>query len=238
MVMPLPVGDQDVRGALTPWVLIVLLVLNVLVFAAEALMPQEALEEFVLRWGAVPAELSAGRRLETAITSMFLHGGWLHVASNMLFLWIFADNVEAAFGRLGFLVFYLLGGIVAVVAQVLSDPSSTIPSVGASGAVAASLGAYVVMFPAARVRLLLLLGIFPILTTRVAAIVFIGVWALMQVFSGVASLGAPTAQTTGIAYWAHIGGFAFGLVVGLLFRGRASSLTLEQPTAVRRRPPF
>ena len=238
MVMPLPVGDQDVRGAPTPWVLLAFLALNVLLFVVEVTMPPAALEEFITRWGAVPAELSAGRRLETAITSMFLHGGWLHIFSNMLFLWIFADNVEAALGHLGFLVFYLLGGIVAVAAQVLSDPGATIPSVGASGALAAALGAYVVMFPAARVRLMVLVGIFPLLVTRVTAILFIGVWAVLQFFNGIASLGAPTAQTAGVAYWAHIGGFVFGLLVGVLFRGRAADLHLERLPERRRRTPF
>lgn len=222
-----PIGDQDVRGGRPPIVTVLLIALNALVFVYQLTLGQERLVAFVEEWGAVPAALLEGDRLITLITCMFIHGGWLHIIGNMLFLWVFGDNVEAVLGHLGYLIFYLLGGIAATFAQVLSDPTSTIPSVGASGAIAAVLGAYLLMFPRARVRLLIFLGIF-ITTTRVSALAFIGIWAVMQLFSGVAALGAPTAQTSGVAYWAHIGGFAFGLLAGLLFRGRAAGVALER----------
>lgn len=219
-----PIGDDDVRGQGVPWLTILLILANVAVFILELSMGR-GLQEFVVRWGAVPAHIANGERLETLVTSMFLHGGWVHIIGNMLFLWVFGDNIEATLGRIGFLLFYLIGGIVASGAHVLSALGSEIPSVGASGAIAAVMGAYVVMFPRSRVRVLLFLGFF-LTTTRVTAIVFIGVWAVMQFFNGVASLGAETAQTAGVAYWAHIGGFVFGLLVGLLFRGRAEGLDL------------
>jgi len=222
-----PIGDQRIRGARLPIVTILLLVANVLVFIYEATLSQPELQGFIETWGAVPAEIVNGRGYYTLISSMFVHGGWFHVGSNMLFLWVFGDNIEALLGRIGYLLFYLLGGIAASAAQVLSNPASTVPSVGASGAVAAILGAYVLAFPQAYVRVLLLLGIF-ITTTRVTAILFVGVWALTQFLNGIAALGVQTAETGGVAYWAHIGGFVFGVLAGLVFRGRAEGLALER----------
>lgn len=223
----LPIGDQRIRGASFPIVTVALLVVNVLVFVYQATLSQAELQGFVETWGTVPAEILDGRGYVTLITSMFVHGGWFHVGSNMLFLWVFGDNIEALLGRIGYLLFYLLGGIAASGAQVLSNPASTVPSVGASGAVAATLGAYVLAFPQAYVRVLLFLGIF-VTTTRVTAILFVGVWALSQFLNGIAALGVQTAQTGGVAYWAHIGGFAFGVLAGLFFRGRAEDITLER----------
>lgn len=222
-----PIGDQRIRGARLPIVTILLLVANVLVFIYEATLSQPELQGFIETWGAVPAEIVNGRGYYTLISSMFVHGGWFHVGSNMLFLWVFGDNIEALLGRISYLLFYLLGGIAASAAQVLSNPASTVPSVGASGAVAAILGAYVLAFPQAYVRVLLLLGIF-ITTTRVTAILFVGVWALTQFLNGIAALGVQTAETGGVAYWAHIGGFVFGVLAGLVFRGRAEGLALER----------
>lgn len=222
-----PIGDQRIRGARLPIVTILLLVANVVVFIYEATLSQPELQGFIETWGAVPAEIVNGRGYYTLISSMFVHGGWFHVGSNMLFLWVFGDNIEALLGRIGYLLFYLLGGIAASAAQVLSNPASTVPSVGASGAVAAILGAYVLAFPQAYVRVLLLLGIF-ITTTRVTAILFVGVWALTQFLNGIAALGVQTAETGGVAYWAHIGGFVFGVLAGLVFRGRAEGLALER----------
>jgi len=159
------------------------------------------------------------------LTSIFLHGGWLHLIGNMLFLWVFSDNIEAVLGAPLYLAFYLAGGLAASLAHILSGPASTIPSVGASGAIAAVLGAYIVMFPQSRVRLLVLFG-YRAGVTRVSAIVFLGIWAVTQFFSGVASLGVPTAQTGGVAWFAHIGGFVFGLAIGALLRGRAARAAL------------
>ncbi len=222
-----PIGDQRIRGAPFPIVTVALLAINALVFLYEATLGGPELQGFIETWGTVPAEILEGRDYTTLVTSMFVHGGWFHVASNMLFLWVFGDNIEALLGRVGYLIFYLLGGIAASGAQILSNPTSTVPSVGASGAVAAILGAYVLAFPEARIRVLLLLGIF-ITTTRVTAVLFVGVWALTQFLNGIAALGVQTAQTGGVAYWAHIGGFVFGVLVGLLFRGRAEGLDVER----------
>lgn len=221
-----PVGDQEVRGAGPGVVTWVLIIINVLVFLFEATLSRSGLESFVREFGVVPAQIMGGEGLWTLLTSMFLHGGWLHLIGNMLFLWVFGDNIEAVLGHIGYLVFYLAGGLAASAVHIVFNLGSSVPSVGASGAIAAVLGAYVVMFPQSRVKVLLFLGYF-MRVTRVTALMFLGLWAIMQFFNGIASLGAATAQTAGVAYWAHIGGFVFGLVVGFLFRKQASQLRLE-----------
>ena len=183
-----------------------------------------ALEDFFLRWGAVPADISraieAGDYLGQAIigmfTSMFLHGGWLHLLGNMLFLWIFGNNVEDRLGSIPYLLFYLVGGIAAALTQVVIDPRSTVPLVGASGAIAAALGAYIVLFPGARILSLVFLGFFYQLL-EVPALIVLGFWFVLQLVSGFGALGADTAQG-GVAFFAHIGGFVTGVVVGLLLR--------------------
>jgi len=222
-----PIGDERIRGAETPWVTISFILINVAVFVYELTLGLPELEAFYLRWGVVPAEIMAGNQLITLITAQFIHGGWLHLIGNMLFLWVFGDNIEVVLGHIGYLLFYLVGGAIASMGHVLVNSSSTTPSVGASGAIAAILGAYILMFPQARVRVLLFLGFF-ITTTRVTALIFLGLWAFIQLFNGVASLGAPTAQTAGVAYWAHIGGFVTGVVVGLIFKGRAARLRIDR----------
>ncbi|HSB90637.1 MAG TPA: rhomboid family intramembrane serine protease [Anaerolineales bacterium] len=214
-----PIGDDDVVGAgpaATTWGL---LILNVVVFLFEATMPTGALEAFITRYGMIPREIAGGTDLYTLLTSMFLHGGWLHLIGNMLFLWVFSNNIEAVLGSGPHLIFYLAGGLAASLAHLASDPSSPIPSVGASGAIAAILGAYIVLFPRSQVRLLIFTGV-NVGVTRVTALAFLGLWAVMQLFTGVASLGVPTAETGGVAVWAHVGGFAFGLLAGWLLQGR------------------
>jgi membrane associated rhomboid family serine protease len=193
-----------------------------------------ALERFFGTWGAVPskitASIDAGNYVSQAtlgiITSIFLHGGWLHILGNMLYLWIFGNNVEDRLGRLGFLLFYLVGGVVAALTQVAIDPGSTQPLVGASGAIAAALGAYIVLFPGARILSLVFLGFFYQLL-NVPALVILGFWFVLQLISGFGSLGGDTASG-GVAFFAHIGGFAFGMVIGALIRvggaGRTASL--------------
>jgi membrane associated rhomboid family serine protease len=193
-----------------------------------------ALERFFGTWGAVPskitASIDAGNYVSQAtlgiITSIFLHGGWLHILGNMLYLWIFGNNVEDRLGRVGFLLFYLVGGVVAALTQVAIDPASTQPLVGASGAIAAALGAYIVLFPGARILSLVFLGFFYQLL-NVPALVILGFWFVLQLISGFGSLGGDTASG-GVAFFAHIGGFAFGMVVGALIRvggaGRTASL--------------
>jgi membrane associated rhomboid family serine protease len=180
------------------------------------------LQDFVTRWGVVPLRIESGSGYLTLLTSMFLHGGWLHLIGNMIFLWVFGDNVEAVFGHLGYLIFYLLGGLAASFTHIFFNLGSSVPSIGASGAIAAVMGAYIIMFPRARVRLLILA--FGFWVTRVSAIIFLGIWFVTQLLSGVASIGVNTAQTDGVAVWAHVGGFVFGLLAGLLMRGRAASM--------------
>jgi membrane associated rhomboid family serine protease len=178
-----------------------------------------AFEAAVTEWGVVPGRLSAawdrGEFLSgesiTLLTSQFLHGGWLHLLGNLLYLWIFGNNVEDRMGRPGFLLFYLTGGVLAGLAQVAIDPQSPIPTIGASGAIAATLGAYLVFYPGARVTSLVFLGFFYQLVRIPAAIVLV-LWFVLQLVDGIGSLGAS--QTGGgVAFFAHIGGFVFGAVV-------------------------
>ena len=222
----IPIGDDQVRGAGPPIVNWALIALSTVVFVYEVTLSAPALEHLVGSYGVVPATVLQGQGLLTLLTSMFLHGGWLHLIGNMLFLWVFGDNIEAVLGHVGYLVFYLLGGLAATGGQILASTTSTVPSIGASGAIAAVLGAYIVMFPRSRVRVLLFLGLF-VTVTRVRALVFLGIWIVTQFLYGFASLGTSTAQTEGVAWFAHIGGFAFGLAAGVLMRGRARRLEYQ-----------
>ncbi len=180
-----------------------------------------SLEAFLTDWGIVPqdlvAALSSGgiasAETATLLTYQFLHGGWLHILGNMLFLWIFGNNIEDRLGRVGFLLFYLSAGAVAGLAQVMIDPTSTTPTIGASGAIAGTLGAYLVFFPRARITSLVFLGFFYQLID-VPAVVVLLFWIALQVIDGIASLGLTEAG--GVAFFAHIGGFAFGAGVALL----------------------
>jgi membrane associated rhomboid family serine protease len=230
----IPVGDTNVRGAGPGFVTIALIILNVIVFFFEATMSTPALESFVYEYGMIPAAVIQGDQLHTLLTSMFLHGGWLHLISNMLFLWVFGDNIEAVLGKFMYIAFYIAGGLAASIAHILFNAGSVVPSVGASGAIAAVLGAYIVMFPHSRVRLFIL-SPFYIGLTRVTALLFLGIWAVSQLFNGIAGLGVETAQTGGVAFWAHLGGFVFGLVVGLILRGGAAGrLETDAPGGLRR----
>jgi len=223
----IPIGDDQVRGARFPIVNIVLVVINVIVFLYEVTLDPAAAQDFINQWGVIPVSILAGQDLITLITAMFMHGGWLHLIGNMVFLWVFGDNIEAVLGHLGYLVFYLAGGIVASLAHVLLNATSAVPSLGASGAIAAVLGAYIVMFPCSQVRALVFLGIY-MTVTRVSALLFLGIWFAMQLFNGVAGLGVSSAQTSGVAFWAHIGGFVFGVLIGIFGRGRATRLPYGQ----------
>ena len=179
-----------------------------------------------MSFGVVPREITTGIDFPppgpvpvwlTIFTSMFMHAGWLHIGGNMLYLWVFGDNVEDAMGKARFLVFYLLTGVAAALAHVMVEPRSLIPSVGASGAIAGVLGAYLVLHPSAQVNTLFFF-LFRIFIVPIPAIVVIGFWAVMQLFSGLAAFGVPNGQTGGVAYWAHIGGFVAGLVLVVFFR--------------------
>ena len=213
----------------TPLVTLALIVACFVAFAYElgrlGSGGMEALDAFVTEWGIVPAELTdawasgsglVGEAL-TLISSQFLHGGWLHLLGNLLFLWIFGNNVEDRLGRLRFLLFYLVGGAIAGLTQVAIDPASTIPTIGASGAIAATLGAYLVLFPRARITSLVFLGFFYQLID-VPAVVVLVFWFLLQLIDGIASLGV-TDVGGGVAFFAHIGGFVFGALVGVVVRG-------------------
>jgi membrane associated rhomboid family serine protease len=157
----------------------------------------------------------------SVFTSMFLHGGWLHLLGNMLYLWIFGNNVEDRMGRLTFLLFYLFGGVVAVAGQVLVDPASDAPLIGASGAIAATLGAYIVLYPSARIQSLVFLGFFYQLIA-VPAVLVLGFWFVLQVIDGVGALGATAGAGGGVAFFAHIGGFIAGVLIAIPFRLRGA----------------
>lgn len=175
-----------------------------------------------------------GRDISTVFTSMFMHGGWLHIIGNMLFLWVFGDNVEDIMGPARFVAFYLLSGAAAALAQIISDPSSIIPMVGASGAIGGVMGAYAISFPKARVHLLIFL-FFYITTISVPAILMLGYWFLLQLVSGFSSLGH---QGGGVAFWAHIGGFVAGLILVYLFKREdliAARRRLTQSRSARHR---
>jgi membrane associated rhomboid family serine protease len=182
-----------------------------------------AFEAAITEWGVVPRDLTAawdrGAFVSfesfTLLSSQFLHGGWLHLLGNLLYLWIFGNNVEDRLGRLGFLIFYLVGGVVAGLAQVAIEPDSAIPTIGASGAIAATLGAYLVFFPGAKVTSLVFLGFFYQLVRVPAAFVLV-VWFLLQLLDGIGSLGVS--QGGGVAFFAHIGGFVFGAVVAWVLK--------------------
>jgi membrane associated rhomboid family serine protease len=198
----------------TPYVTIALVALNVLVFLYQ-LSLGPAVNRFVLEFGLVPAYFS----WVSVFTSMFLHGGFLHVAGNMLYLWIFGDNVEDRMGHGRFLAFYLLCGTAAALGQTLTVPASVVPMVGASGAVAGVMGAYFVLYPHSRIVTLLPLFFF-IQIIEVPAIFFLGVWFVMQLLSGVGSIAAATEGNAsgGIAFWAHVAGFAAGIAGVFVFR--------------------
>jgi membrane associated rhomboid family serine protease len=185
----------------------------------------DALDAFMTTWGAVPKDVVAGIQAGDwlspgvlgLVTSMFLHAGWLHLLGNMLFLWIFANRVEDRMGRVLFLLFYFVGGIAAGLANVLVDPASEVPAVGASGAISAVMGAYLVLYPRARIQSLVFLGFFYQLIAVPSNIV-LGFWFVLQLIDGFASLGATTELGGGVAFFAHIGGFVAGIVLALPFR--------------------
>ncbi len=225
-----PISDDNPTRK-TPYITIGLIILNVLVFLYEITLSSPALEHFFYSAAVIPAELTSsfqggtstlGQLPEwsTLITSQFLHGGWMHLLGNMLFLWIFGNNVEDELGHIKYLVFYLACGVLAGLTQWFFSPLSTVPSLGASGAIAGVLGAYIIRFP--RVSILTLVSFFFL---RVPAFVFLGIWFLQQALYSFVSLGIPTnigMENGGIAYWAHAGGFVWGALLGLLFGIRSN----------------
>jgi rhomboid family protein len=208
-----PVGDDNSQRRTFPYVTTALIVLNVLVFLLELARGQP----FIEQWAFIPAQFSdqPGAEAVTIFSAMFMHGGWMHLIGNMLFLWIFGDNVEDRIGHGKFLIFYLLAGLAATFAQYTYNPESGIPNVGASGAIAGVLGAYILMFPQARVNVLLGRQI-----VAMPAFVVLGLWIVFQLISGVGTIAYTdeSADVGGIAYMAHIGGFVAGLAMALLGR--------------------
>jgi membrane associated rhomboid family serine protease len=212
-----PVGDDQVAGGPPKLITVGLIALNVLAFLLELGQGSEgALQSFIQAWGVVPREYTTGHDIaptiplpfwSTLLTSMFLHGGWMHLGGNMLYLWIFGDNLEKVMGNARFLIFYLVCGIAAAITHIVFSGGSTVPTVGASGAISGILGGYLVLFPRNRVRVLTRGGIM-----AVPAIVVLGFWIVIQLISGFGSI-ASTAETGGVAYLAHVGGFFAGLLL-------------------------
>jgi rhomboid family protein len=205
-----PIGDDNSGRRTVPLVTYALIALNVLFFLVEL----SGGEAFIVKWAFVPSRFLANPAgdFPTLFTSMFMHAGWLHLGGNMLYLWIFGDNVEDNFGHAKFIIFYLLCGLAATFAQLVFSLNSNVPNLGASGAIAGVLGAYILLFPRGQVRVLQGQGVIP-----VPALVVIGFWIVLQLFSGIGSIA--NAAEGGVAYMAHIGGFVAGVVLCFLFRG-------------------
>ncbi len=212
-----PIGDDNSSRRTVPLVTYALIVLNALFFFVEL----SGGDAFIGEWAFVPSRFLANPfgDLLTLFTSMFMHAGWVHLGGNMLYLWIFGDNVEDRFGHIKFTIFYLLCGLAATFAQLAFSLGSNIPNLGASGAIAGVLGAYILLFPQARIRVLQGQQV-----VQVPALIVIGLWIVLQFFSGIGSI-ANTAQTGGVAYMAHIGGFLAGFVLTFIFRGSNGAQT-------------
>jgi len=206
-----PIGDDNSARRTVPLVTYALIALNVLFFIVEL----TGGDAFIQKWAFVPSRFLANPVGDflTLFTSMFMHAGWLHLGGNMLYLWIFGDNVEDRFGHVKFIIFYVLCGLLATFAQLAFSTGSTVPNLGASGAIAGVLGGYILLFPQGKIRVLQGQRVI-----QVSALIVIGLWIVLQLFSGIGSIAA-TADTGGVAYMAHIGGFLAGLGLTFLFRG-------------------
>jgi len=205
----IPLTDASRRPAHFPVVTVGIILVNFFVFVLEL----TGGDAFVLKWAAVPANIIAGHHWITVLTAMFMHGSWSHILGNMVFLWAFGPEIEDSMNPLRYLVFYLVGGFVAMLAQIAISPSSTVPNLGASGAIAAVMGAFLVTYPRDRIRALLVIFVF-VRVTLIPAALLIGFWFLIQLFN-VGSVAAV--QTGGVAYVAHVGGFVFGVLTARLF---------------------
>lgn len=216
-----PLGDETRRPSRFPAMTGTLIALNGLVFFLEL----AGGDAFVNRWAAVPAQIVAGRQIETLLSSMFMHASWSHIIGNMVFLWAFGPEVEDTMGSIRYLVFYLAGGIVAMAAQVAADVSATVPCLGASGAIAAVMGAFLVTYPTDRIRTVVFFGWFA-RVTFIPAVVLIGFWLVTQLFS----LGSIVeVEQGGVAYVAHLGGALFGAATARLFEGSRRRATWAGP---------
>jgi membrane associated rhomboid family serine protease len=206
-----PIGDDNSNRKTIPWVTYILIALNLVFFVLEL----TGGDAFIMKWAFVPTRFLAnpGGEFLTLFTSMFMHAGWLHLGGNMLYLWIFGDNVEDRFGHGKYIIFYLLCGLLATFAQLAFNTTSDIPNLGASGAIAGVLGAYIILFPKGRIKVLS-----GSRTVQVSALIVIGLWIVLQLFSGIGSIAASS-SVGGVAYMAHIGGFVAGILLTFLFRG-------------------
>ncbi len=221
----IPLRDSNPSSRL-PLVTILVILANTIIFLYEVTLGPAQLNQFVFTFGVVPARLTgasgpampAGGGIETFLTSMFLHGGWLHLIGNMWFLWIFGDNVEDYLGHIRFLLFYLLCGLAAGFIHVAFNLSSTLPTVGASGAIAGVLGAYLLLFP--RAKVLTLVPVFFVFLLEIPAYIILIYWFVLQFLSGTASILGGAAAKGGVAWWAHVGGFVVGLALVKLLAPR------------------
>jgi len=222
----IPIRDQ-IKPRRTPIINYLLIAVNIIVFMLQWSAGANQ-ESVVYEFALIPASFSDGidlSEIRDVFTSMFMHAGLMHLLGNMIYLWIFGDNVEDAMGHFTYLLFYLAGGFAASIVHIFVNPGSQIPTVGASGAIAAALGAYLVLYPRSRVATFIPLGFFMTLRMLPASIVLI-MWFVLQLFNGVLTLGA--ADMGGTAFWAHIGGFVFGAFIALFFRGKRSPRQVQQ----------
>jgi len=209
----IPLSDVDRRPVNFPVVTSFVIAANSIIFILELVGSDAS----IVQWSFVPSEISSGQHWVTILTAMFIHGGWFHILGNMVYLWAFGPEIEDVMGRVRYSVFYLSGGVAASLAQVIADPSSMVPNLGASGAIAAVMGAFLVTFPHDRIRTLVFLGWF-VTITFIPSVILIGLWFFIQLFSEV---GAFTkTQAGGVAYMAHLGGLGFGIVTARLFEPR------------------
>ncbi len=222
----LPISDGPTPNRRIPWVTWGLILANLVVFLYE-LSLGAGVDAFIRNYGTIPHEILTGQDVPppgpfplwiTLFTSMFLHGGWLHIIGNMVYLWVFGDDIENILGHIPYLLFYMAMGVFASFTNaIMSGPDATIPSIGASGAIAGVLGAYLIVFPRRKVRVIFPAFLF--FMARLSAVFVLGFWFLLQFFNGITSLTAGTANASGVAVWAHIGGFIAGMLIGLLLRG-------------------
>jgi membrane associated rhomboid family serine protease len=210
----IPLRDISRQPVHRPVITVSIIVINAVVFVFELVGG----EPFIQQWSVVPATIVAGQHWVTILTAMFMHAGWMHIIGNMVFLWAFGPEIEDAMGPVRYLVFYLFGGVVAFLAQIAAASSSTVPNLGASGAIAAVMGAFLITYPRDRIKTLLFLGWF-ITVTAIPAAVLIGIWFLLQLFSQIGAV-AQAQSGGGVAYMAHVGGFIFGVITAKLFEDR------------------
>lgn len=207
----IPLSDDNSKRKTTPVITYILIAINILFFLLEL----AGGEEFIIRWSFIPSHFlqNPGSNIITLFTSMFMHAGWGHLIGNMLYLWIFGDNVEDRFGKVKFALFYLVCGLLATFSQMTFTPESNIPNLGASGAIAGVLGAYLVLFPQGKVNVMIGREV-----SQLPALLVIGFWFVLQFISGIASTATSNAEMEGVAYMAHVGGFLGGLLIALVFR--------------------